>query len=69
MIGDITITLNADEYATLLIMNGYAAGAAFKENNKKLAYAFLRLANAINKDNPRWTPYDVPGDTCHPAAP
>jgi hypothetical protein len=25
-----------------------------------VAASFLRLANEVNKDNPAWTPYEVP---------
>ena len=54
-----TIELTDDEYMQLLIMMGYATGAAMKQD-RKLADNFLRLANAVNKNNPRWTRYEVP---------
>lgn len=52
--------LTRDEYETLLLMLGFATGAAVKENNNKLAVSFLRLANKINENNPRWIRYEIP---------
>jgi len=56
---DITFSLTPDEFDSLLLMAGYAIGAAFPDN-RKLAYAFLRLANRLNEGNPNWTPYQIP---------
>ena len=55
-----TIELSNDEFDRLLIALGYATGAA-RQQHGDLADSFLRLANLINKDNPRWTPYKVEG--------
>jgi hypothetical protein len=55
-----TIELSNDEFDRLLIALGYATGAAYQRDSD-LADSFLRLANLINKDNPRWTPYKVEG--------
>jgi hypothetical protein len=57
-----TVQLSEDEYEGLLLMMGYAAGAAEREGDKRLSRCFLRLANAVNRDNPSWTPYEVPPD-------
>jgi hypothetical protein len=56
---EVVITLTGDEYQRLLLLTGYATGAAMKDD-PKLAYSFLDLANRINRDNPRWTPYAIP---------
>ncbi|HEX5426624.1 MAG TPA: hypothetical protein VFW94_24075 [Candidatus Acidoferrales bacterium] len=53
------IKLSTEEYETLLLMMGYATAAAF-ESDKKLAYSFLKVANAVNRNNPSWTPYEIP---------
>ena len=55
-----TITLSDDGFDSLLLMLGYAAGSANKDGNTALFCTFVRLANEVNKDNPRWTPYEVP---------
>ena len=54
------IELTQDEFDMLLLMCGYATGAAMEKGNKRLGYGFLSLANAINRDNPHWTPYEIP---------
>jgi hypothetical protein len=55
-----TIELTQDEFDSLLVMVGYAAGAAFKEGNRNMAYRFICIANKINANNPRWFPYEIP---------
>lgn len=53
-------TLSRDDFETLLLMAGYAVGAAVKDRERRLAVRFLRLTNTINKDNPNYIPYEVP---------
>jgi hypothetical protein len=55
----ITITLDREEYDRLLLMMGFAVGAAFKQD-EHLAYRFLDLANRVNRNNPHWRPYEIP---------
>jgi hypothetical protein len=55
-----TIELTNEEFDTLLLMCGYAAGAAFGHENKPLAYSFIAIANAVNRGNPRWRAYEMP---------
>jgi hypothetical protein len=57
---NITFTITGNEYMQLLLMMGYATGAASREEDQPLLRSFLRLANSINKDNPKWIPYEVP---------
>lgn len=57
---DVKIALTREEYETLLLAVGYATGAALRDNDRKLMRAFLLLANAVNRDNPNWKPYEVP---------
>jgi hypothetical protein len=44
----------------LSVALGYATGAAFKDNNPKLARAFIALTNSVQKNNPNYVPYEVP---------
>ena len=57
-----TITLTDEDFEILLLMCGYATGAAHQADDLKLGNSFLRLANEINKNNPKWTPYEIDGD-------
>lgn len=60
---EITIKLDRNDYYMLLAMMGYATGAAHRDGNESLADSFVRLANAVNKDNPDWRPYAVPPES------
>jgi len=55
-----TFELSREDYQTLLLALGMAAGTASREGDDRLFRAFTRLANTVNKDNPDWTPYEVP---------
>ena len=55
-----TIDLTDDEFNKLLLLFGYATGAAMVRDQKSLAYGFLALANRINQNNPNWIPYEIP---------
>ena len=55
----VNISLTRDEFEALLIMCGYATAAAMKQDTK-MGYAFLALVNTINRDNPKWIPYEIP---------
>jgi len=54
-----TIEITDEEFNQLIIMAGYAMGAAHRSGEQSLARSFLRVANAINRDNPRWTRYQI----------
>lgn len=45
---------------TLTFSLGFATGAAFARGDNKIAYGFMRAANELNRDNPHWTPYEIP---------
>jgi len=62
MSSDVTITLTRDEFQSLLIMAGVAMGASIKLGDARLMVSFLKLANAINRDNPNWVHYEIPDD-------
>ena len=53
------VTFTQIEYNRLLLMMGYAVASAM-EKDRKMAYNFLDLVNRINKNNPHWTPYEIP---------
>jgi hypothetical protein len=52
--------LNDEDHDLLLLMMGYATGAAAKMRQDGLANRFLGLANTIEKDNPNYRPYEIP---------
>jgi hypothetical protein len=54
-----TFELNEEEFDMLLILMGYAIGAAL-EADEKLGYSFVRLANTVCRDRPNFTPYEIP---------
>jgi len=56
------LNLTHEEFDTLTTMMGIATGAAFRDGMRKLAWAFMRLANLVHKDNKKWKPYPVPED-------
>ena len=55
-----TIELTYDEMQLLTLALGIAAGVAAKDRDERLGHAVLKLANTVHKDDPHWTPYDVP---------
>jgi hypothetical protein len=57
---EVTFTLTLGEYDRLLLMMGFAVGAAFNDKSYRLAYQFVDLSNRINRNNPHWTPYQIP---------
>jgi hypothetical protein len=59
--GKVTIALTTDEYDRLLILMGFAIGAAY-DKDRGMAYRFLDLANRVNRGKPRWRPYEIPDE-------
>jgi hypothetical protein len=55
-------TLTRDEFETLLLALGYATGAALARKERSLSLNFIRLMNALNRDNPDYVPYEIPSD-------
>ena len=45
--GSVTITLNQNQYATLVLMSGYAAGAAQSDGREDLHKLFMDLAVSV----------------------
>lgn len=54
------IELDRADFEMLMLALGFAAGAAHKADDMKLFWEFIKLANAINKDNPNFRPYAIP---------
>lgn len=64
--GNVVITLNRQDYDSLLLCLGYAIGGATKDNALDIANVFLRLANTVNQGNPDWRPYaTTPTEAIH----
>jgi hypothetical protein len=61
----LNLQLTREEFDALILVLGIATGQAFKTGMKKHAYMLLSLANAVNKDNPNWRPYDIPPEFAH----
>jgi len=59
---EVVIRLSRSEYEVLLLALGFATGAAVRDHDTQLAHSFVRLANAVNKDQPGWVPYKMPED-------
>jgi hypothetical protein len=57
--GNVVLTISRNDYNTLLLCLGFAAGSAIKEGTPPMAHSFLKLANSINVGNPDWTPYET----------
>ena len=56
--GCVVIELSPDDFDSLLICIGYAAGAA-AERDIKLFYRWMRLANSVNDGNPDYLPAEI----------
>ncbi len=50
----VTIELSGGEFSLLIFALGIAAGSA-----QGLRMHLIDLANTVNKNNPRWIPYEV----------
>jgi hypothetical protein len=57
---DVQIRLTRDEFDALLVMSGMALAMALQQGDRAMMASFLKLANAINRDNPNWKPYEIP---------
>lgn len=57
---NVPIELSRDEMDSLTICLGYALCAATERKHEQLGHSFLRVANAVHRNNPNWTPYEVP---------
>ena|SRR5215469_4781206 len=56
----INLRLNREDFDALLLVLGYATGAAIGRGDPQYAYSILDLANRINRHNRDWKPYEIP---------
>ena len=56
---DVVLRMSEDDYASLVLALGIAAGSLAREGGA----LWLALANRLNAGNPQWTPYGVPPET------
>jgi hypothetical protein len=57
---NVTIQMSQDDFSNLLLMVGYAAGAARREGDVKAFYRWIEFANDLNTGNPNFRPYEIP---------
>jgi hypothetical protein len=55
--GQVVLTMSREDYETLLIALGIAAGHAMKEGARP--HKCLAFINRLNEGNPNYTPYQV----------
>lgn len=56
----VTLKLSEDDFASLLLVIGYATGAARYESDMSLFYRWMALANKVNEGNTDYRPYEIP---------
>jgi hypothetical protein len=60
--GGSPIELSQDDFDTLLFALGLLVSGYLRDGRKGLALRIVELANKMNKNNPRWIPYDTTAD-------
>lgn len=58
--GLIALRITQDEFHRLLLVAGYAAGAASAKQDDQMFAMSIRLTNRLNTGNPNFVPYEVP---------
>jgi hypothetical protein len=58
--GNIVITMTRDDYDSLLLQLGYAAGCAGQNDDPVFRRNNILLLNRLNAGNPHYRPYIVP---------
>jgi hypothetical protein len=56
----IVIELTQDEFENLLVALGVATHSFMRQHDEQGTCRVMRLANAVNRNNPNWTPLQVP---------
>ncbi len=62
----IVIALSQDDFETLLLSLGMAAGVCLRDGIKGLALRIIELSNTVNENNPHWIPYDTADERTSP---
>jgi hypothetical protein len=55
-----TVVFNPDDWARLMMICGYASGAC--RDDREFFCVTVRFINALNKGNPKFTPFEVPAE-------
>lgn len=56
------VQLSEEDFQHLLRALGMALYVAINQQDRPLMAQILRLSNEVNKNNPNWTPYEVPNE-------
>lgn len=56
----IDVELAPAEHVALLLLCGYACGAADNMGDRSLFASFLHITNRLNESNPNFKPYEIP---------
>ena len=62
----VTIELTHDDFEQLLLIVGFAAGAAKAQGEDRMFWGWIDFANRINRTNPNFTPYEIPQGALEP---
>jgi hypothetical protein len=62
----VTLEMDREDYNMLLLMLGYATGAASKEHNQAKFWRLIDFVNRLNADNPNFRPYEIPEEYAKP---
>jgi hypothetical protein len=57
--GVVTLTMTREQYAQLLVIIGFAAGAVHRQENYRCFWNWIKFANELNRENPEYTPYEI----------
>jgi hypothetical protein len=55
--GKVVITLEQNDYNSLILLLGMGMGYALKEKDYTTSENFIYMANKLNEGNPHWTRY------------
>ena len=56
----IALDMSVQDFRELLLLVGYAAGAASAKGERATAYRWIKFANELNATNPGFQPYEIP---------
>lgn len=56
----VTLEMTREDFQRLMLMGGYAAGAAMRANDQMMFWKWMRFANELNAGNPTFIPYTIP---------
>lgn len=56
----VTLEMTRDDYERLLIIIGFACGAAMRDRDDVPLYSWLQFTNELNAGNPKFRQYEIP---------